>query len=129
MLRQLRLVLMLVAVGCASRMPAQPRQACHVAPLTPCTSGTGSGDLVRGHAIHTILCSEHQSGTCSASYAVFDDKSLGNVTLRGHELGCTGPRDSLCCPIDALHREVAAYGTLDHDASHQWIDVTQICAP
>ena len=129
MLQRARLVSLLFAFGCGPRVHAQPEPACHAAPLAACTMGS-AGDSVRGHVtIATILCSENQSGPCRASFAVSDDKNLGKVSLRGHDLGCAGPRNALCCPIDALHREVIAYGTLGHDEYHRWIDVTQICAP
>lgn len=120
---------MLLALGCGAR--AAPRQvpACHQAPLPACAEGGGTGDIVRGHvAIGSMVCLDQQAGAgCHAAYVVTDDAEHGTVTIRGPELGCTGPRDALCCPLDALHREVVAHGALHHDQTHTWMDVTEIC--
>jgi hypothetical protein len=129
-LQQARAVLMLVAVTCGPHRATRPAATCTIRPLTACRTGPDSFDVVRGHvAIGTTLCFQQQAAGCNASYVISDDTNLGAVTLNGLELGCTGPRGALCCPIDALHRDVVAHGTLHHDDRHQWIDVAEICAP
>jgi len=126
-----RTLLLVLLAGC-SHHPAAPRQTCRTAPPPRCdaaTAETPPGETtLRGRVeMGTTLCpGARMTSGCSGAYVIEGEL---RVTIRGAELGCTGPEDDLCCPVETLHGELVVRGTMGHDERHTWMDVTALCTP
>lgn len=82
---------------------------------------------VRGRVeLGNVLC--ELSCGCHGGLSLVDPDANDRIRVRGDGIGCTGPREHLCCSPDAIGKQVIARGTLRHDNLGVWLEDATLCA-